>query len=93
MSKRFVLSTSALVAAFVFGPALEAQRVPQSKELAEALAKRQWNNSPPEKDAYANRPTPRPAPKRDLSGIWNGTAEGGVEATGPHEYPAGDNGN
>ncbi len=93
MSKRFILSTSALVVAFVSAPLLEAQRAPQSKELAEALAKRQWNNSPPEKPAYANRPTPRPAPKRDLSGIWDGTAEGGVEGGGMHEYPAGDNGN
>src|SRR5450432_2457536 len=93
MSKRFILSTSVLLAAFVLSPVLEAQRGPQSKELAEALAKSQWNNSPPEKAAYANRPAPRPAPKRDLSGIWDGTAEGGVEGGGMHEYPAGDNGN
>src|SRR4051812_2273204 len=93
MSKCFILPTSGLFAVLVLSPALEAQRAPQSKELAEALAKRQWNNSPPEKRAYANRPTPRPAPKRDLSGIWDGTAEGGVEGGGMHEYPAGDNGN
>jgi hypothetical protein len=93
MSKRSILSTTALHVAFVFSSALPAQQALQSKEVAEALAKRQWNNSPPVKAAYANRPTPRPAPKRDLSGIWDGTAEGGTEATGPREYPAGDNGN
>jgi len=87
-----IFSTSALLVALVFSTALHAQQQ-QSKEVAEALAKRQWNNSPPVKAAYANRPTPRLAPKRDLSGIWNGFAEGGTEATGPYEYPAGDNGN
>jgi hypothetical protein len=93
MQKHSIVLTSALLAAFVCSTTLHAQQAPQSKEVAEALAKRKWNNSPPVKAAYANRPTPRPAPKRDLSGIWDGTAEGGVEGGGMHEYPAGDNGN
>ena len=94
MLNRFIVTTGAVLAtfAFAFPTALHAQRAAQSKELAEELAKRQWNNSPPTKDAYEGWPS-RPAPKRDLSGIWDGTAEGGVEGGGPHEYPAGDNGN
>ncbi|MEQ1885224.1 MAG: hypothetical protein ABL967_09200 [Bryobacteraceae bacterium] len=93
MQKYTIAFASAALAALLFSPCLSAQPAPQSKELVEALAKRKWNNSPPVKAAYANKRPSRPAPKRDLSGIWDGTAEGGVEATGPREYPAGDNGN
>ncbi|MEQ1946102.1 MAG: hypothetical protein ABL995_02870 [Bryobacteraceae bacterium] len=93
MQKYPIAFAGALLATMLLSSGLYAQQAPQSKEVAEALAKRRWNNSPPVKAAYANRRPSRPAPKRDLSGIWDGTAEGGVEGNGPHEYPAGDNGN
>jgi hypothetical protein len=56
--------------------------------VAQKLAKRKWNNSPPVKSFYANQKSHAPAPRHDLSGIWDGTAEGGVEAKGPVEHPA-----
>lgn len=93
MLKRFVLSINVVLLALVVSPALQAQQNnQQSKELAEVLANRKWNNSPPVKAAYANKAKAAPAPRRDLSGIWDGTAEGGIQGGGMHEHAAGDNG-
>jgi len=91
MLKRIVVRVALLFLVLTMSAALEAQQRPQPKELAEALAKRHWNNSPPTKDFYANRKS-APAPHRDMSGIWDGTAEGGVEGGGMNAHPAGDNG-
>ena len=93
MSKGHFVPASAVLLALLFSTGLQAQQRPQSKELAEALANRKWNNNPPTKAAYDNKVKAAPAPKRDLSGIWDGTAEGGVEAGGMREHSAGDNGN
>ena len=49
---------------------------------------RQWNNSPPAKAYYAGKKPSGPAPRRDLSGFWDGTAEGGIMGDGATEYPA-----
>jgi hypothetical protein len=46
-----------------------------------------WNMSVPPKSAYMAI-KPAPAPRRDLSGIWDATAEGGIQPKGPKEYPA-----
>ena len=91
MFKRFVIAVALAFLTLAMSTALQAQQRPQSKELAEALAKRKWNNSPPTKDAYANKKS-APAPRRDLSGIWDGTAEGGVQGGGMNAHTAGDNG-
>src|SRR5262245_1031929 len=92
MFKRVVTAGAMTFLTLALSTALHAQGPrPQSKELAEALAKRRWNNSPPTKDAYANKKA-APAPRRDLSGIWDGTAEGGVQGGGMNAHPAGDNG-
>jgi hypothetical protein len=53
-----------------------------------ARSEHKWNNvPPPNKSAYAN-PKPAPAPRRDLSGNWDGITEGGTQAKGALEYPA-----
>lgn len=96
MAKRLMLPAIVLLAAF-FLPVVHAQDVrkdqpdfnnDQPKGVAQELAKRKWNNSPPVKSVYARQKNHAPAPRRDLSGIWDGTAEGGVEPKGPVEHPA-----
>lgn len=97
MAKCLMLSAIALLAVFL--PGVHAQDVKkndqpdffnndQPKGVAEELAKRRWNNSPPVKSFYASQKSHAPAPRRDLSGIWNGTAEGGVQPGGPIEHRA-----
>lgn len=46
-----------------------------------------WNDAPFEKSAYTGI-VKHAAPKHDISGIWNGGAEGGVQAKGALEHPA-----
>ncbi|PYU20407.1 MAG: hypothetical protein DMG30_21225 [Acidobacteria bacterium] len=98
MAKCLMLSAIVLLACF-FVPAVPAQDVKkndrpdffnndQTKEVAQELAKRKWNNSPPVKSFYASQKSHAPAPRRDLTGIWDGTAEGGVEPWGPVEHRA-----
>jgi hypothetical protein len=84
------MSSAIVLLAGFFLPAIHAQDFnnDQPKGVAQELAKRKWNNSPPVKSFYANQKSHAPAPRHDLSGIWNGTAEGGVEAKGPIEHPA-----
>jgi hypothetical protein len=53
-----------------------------------AQSHNKWNNvPPPNRSAYANKKS-APAPRRDLSGIWDGLTEGGTQAKGALEYPA-----
>lgn len=85
MPKRFLVSAVLLVALSGFSPFLGAQTAPAKG--AEAKAMPPWDDAPPQKAAYAGI-TKGPAPRRDLSGFWNGEAEGGVQATGALEHPA-----
>jgi hypothetical protein len=62
-----------------FSAGLRAQTLPSIQS--------RWNRSSPPKSAYAAI-KPRPAPRRDLSGIWDATPEGGIQPKGPKEYPA-----
>src|ERR1700751_3995609 len=48
---------------------------------------RSWNNGPPPKKVYVGNES-SPAPRRDLSEIWNAAAEGGGQAKGVLEHPA-----
>jgi hypothetical protein len=68
-----------------FALALCAQSGPAKGATTKASSS--WNEVPPKKAAYVNI-TKRPAPRRDLSGIWNGEAEGGVQANGALEHSA-----
>jgi len=87
VSKRLVVSASAMFALLTFAHILWAQ-TDQPPGVAEQLKQRKWNNSPPVKTEYDARKKARPAPRRDLWGLWDGTAEGGIQANGPIAYPA-----
>lgn len=87
MSKRFVVSTTVLLALLASAPLLFAQN-DQPPGVAEQLKQRKWNDSPPVKTEYTGKKKAAPAPRRDLSGFWDGTAEGGIQPNGPIEYPA-----
>lgn len=56
-------------------------------EAAAPPGKVSWNNTVPGRAAYAGK-THAPAPKRDLSGVWDASAEGGFQAKGVAEHPA-----
>lgn len=45
-----------------------------------------WNTPLPDKSVYAGEKSD-PAPRRDLSGTWDGLADGGTQAKGPNKYP------
>jgi hypothetical protein len=85
MPKRFVITAIALLALLTFSPVLRAQTAPAKN--AETKGMPPWNDAPPGKAAYAGT-VKRPPPRRDLSGIWNGQAEGGVQNDGALEHPA-----
>jgi len=77
MSKRFVVSMVALIAGLTFSPILRSQNAPPK-----------WNNVPPPKSAYAGKKS-APAPRRDISGIWDAAeADGGRQVSGALEHPA-----
>lgn len=79
MAKRLMLPAIVLLAAF-FLPAVHAQDVrkdqpgfdfnnDQPKGVAQELAHRKWNNSPPVKSVYARQKNHAPAPRRHHIGI------------------------
>jgi hypothetical protein len=45
-----------------------------------------WDTPLPDKSAYTGRKD-GPAPRRDLSGTWDGLAEGGTQPKGAKDYP------
>jgi hypothetical protein len=85
MPKRFLVSAVALLVLSTFSPFLSAQTAPAKGGGAKAMPS--WDDAPPQEAAYAGI-TKGPAPRRDLSGFWNGEAKGGVQATGALEHPA-----
>src|SRR4029077_4262709 len=90
MSKPFVVATITSLAVLAFSSILCAQST-ASTQTAEVKGQK-WNNDVP----TGNRANPSfyagkksgPAPRRDLSGIWDATAEGGIQAGGAIEHPA-----
>ena len=84
------LFTVALISALAFVPILRAQNAPTSIDDVKID---QWNSVPLHKPAYAGL-KPAPAPRRDLSGIWDATGDAaggaapGIQISGAHEYPA-----
>ena len=75
MSRRLVLSAIALIAGLTFSAILRAQTAP-ANPAAEANQEK-WNNVPLRKSAYAGKKS-APAPRRDLSGIWDAATSAGV---------------
>ena len=91
MPKRLVPLTVSLIAGLTFLPVLLAQTAPPNggtdAAKGDAAKQEKWNNTPLEKSAYAAKQS-APAPRRDLSGIWDGTNEGGGQYAGARDRGA-----
>ena len=87
MSKRWAFSIIALITGLTFSAILRVQTAAPQTAGSEA---RKWNNIPPRKSAYAGgNSAPAPAPRRDLSGIWDAAGlDGGFQVNGAFEHPA-----
>ena len=87
MSKCLVVSMVALLAGLTLSPALGAQTGP-SKATGEEAKPEIWNTVPPIKPAYAGKKS-TPAPRHDLSGVWDAAElDGGRQPSGALEHPA-----
>jgi hypothetical protein len=73
MSKRSVVLLVAVTMTAMFSPRLNAQD-------------EKWNNIPPTRAAYRDKKPSGPAPRRDISGIWDAVQTLGT--SGATEYPA-----
>jgi hypothetical protein len=93
MPKRSIcpISTLALILGLSLLPSLRAQTAPPAS--IDDVKVEPWNSVPLHKPAYAGS-KPAPAPRRDLSGIWDAAGDAtvgaapGIQNTGAHEYPA-----
>ena len=74
MQDRLLVYVVALFAWLSFSPALRSQSAPASAPATQSKpddnADAKWNSIPPIKPWYAGRKS-APAPKRDLSGVWD----------------------
>jgi len=87
MSKRIVVSMVALLAGLALSPVLGAQTA-APKSTGDALKPDVWNSIPPIKPFYAGKKS-GPAPRRDISGVWDAAeADGGRQPSGAIEHPA-----
>jgi hypothetical protein len=85
MYKRWAVLTLALITGLTFSLILRVQTAAPQAAGGEA---RKWNNIPPRKFAYAGKKS-SPAPRRDLSGIWDAAGlDGGFQVNGAAEHPA-----
>ncbi|HXC33845.1 MAG TPA: hypothetical protein VNZ56_15305 [Verrucomicrobiae bacterium] len=97
MMKRMAISLMALAAGLALASAPRAQAqnaAPDSGSKAGSQSGKVewkpelWNSNPPIKPYYAGRKS-GPAPKRDLSGVWDAAeADGGRQPSGANEHPA-----
>src|ERR1700726_2579872 len=86
MSKCLAVSVVALLAATTLSPVLGAQTA--APKAAGASKPDTWNSVPPIKPAYAGKKS-APAPRRDLSGVWDAAeADGGRQPSGALEHEA-----
>jgi hypothetical protein len=87
MSKRLVASVVAMLAGLTLSPVLGAQTA-ATKAAGDEPKPDVWNTIPPIKPFYAGRKS-APAPRRDLSGVWDAAeADGGRQPSGALEHPA-----
>ena len=87
MSKSLVVALVALLAGLTISPVLGAQTA-APKAAGEEAKPDKWNTIPPIKPAYAGKKS-APAPRRDLSGVWDAAeADGGRQPSGAIEHPA-----
>lgn len=90
MHSRIAASIVALILGLTFSSALEAQSASPgaSSDASGNVAKPEWNSVPPVKPWYAGRKS-GPAPKRDVSGVWDAAElDGGRQPSGALEHPA-----
>src|SRR2546421_12521222 len=73
MSKHLIVSIAAVMAAGMIAPLLRAQD-------------EKWNNVPPPRSAYNGKKSTVPAPRHDMSGIWDAAQTLGT--SGATEHPA-----
>ena len=87
MSKRLAVSIVVLLAELTLSPVLGAQTAPSKTSGAEPKPD-VWNTIPPIKPWYAGKKS-APAPRRDISGVWDAAeADGGRQPSGALEHPA-----
>lgn len=96
MDKRLMISGIVIVTALILSPALRSQSAPANTstgqtrgDVSELEYKHDiWNTVPPIRPWYAGRKS-EPAPKRDISGVWDAAeADGGRQPSGALEHPA-----
>jgi hypothetical protein len=95
MLRRLAVFTIAVIAASISSPLLLAAQTappPQPGQAADATDADKWKtekwNTPTPPESYWEKIKSGPAPKRDLSGIWDaGFLEGGIQPNGAYEYP------
>ena len=87
MLKHIVVSTVALMVGLIFSPGSGAQTA-SPKAAGDEAKPEKWNNVPPRKSTYIGKKS-GPAPRRDVSGIWDASAfDGGLQVNGANEHPA-----
>jgi hypothetical protein len=85
MSKRWAVLMLALISGLTVSSILRVQTAAQQAAGGEA---KKWNNIAPRKSAYVPKKS-SPAPRRDLSGIWDAAGlDGGFQVNGAAEHPA-----
>jgi hypothetical protein len=85
--KPLLISVVALTV-LTLSPILRAQNAPPPSAAENEARQEKWNNAPPLKSTYAGKKS-GPAPRRNISGIWNAAAEDGARQTsGAKEHPA-----
>src|SRR6202049_1065628 len=87
MSKCLLVCAVALLAGLTLSPVVGAQTA-APKAAGEEANPNKWTPIPPIKPAYAGKKS-APAPRRDLSGVWDAAeADGGRQPSGAIEHPA-----
>ena len=86
MSKCLAVWTVGLIAGLTFLPIIGAQTAAPNGGGNEAKQDL-WNSNPLDKKEYVGKKS-APAPRRDLSGVWDGTTEGGGAYEGARELPS-----
>ena len=87
MFKRVLFPVVTLLAGLTLSPVLGAQTAAPNAAGKEAKLDK-WNSIPPIKPTYAGKKS-APAPRRNLSGVWDAAeADGGRQPSGALEHPA-----
>lgn len=85
MSTRLMVSIFALMAGSTFSAILCAQTAPPKAAGDQVQRQEKWNNIPPRESDYAGKKS-GPAPRRNISGIWDAADQ--RQPSGALEHPA-----